>query len=140
VRTDGQNYDSQDWFSNVLAANHICTSSSSSLSGVSLTGHSCLHELTPLGTFLRTLPRRVEAKIVLLEVELNRSKHVSTIGKKLVEQQYLLHMSSYYGELISLRVLPLNWPTNSLDQFTSFGHPLQILTGFVSWQRYCTAL
>jgi len=39
-----------------------------------LTGHSRLHELTPLGTFLRTLPRRVEAEIVLLEVELNRSK------------------------------------------------------------------
>ena len=49
-------------------------SSSSSSSGASLTGHSCLHELTPLGTFLRTLPRRIEAEIVLLEVELNRSK------------------------------------------------------------------
>jgi len=34
-------------------------SSSSSSSGASLTGHSRLHELTPLGTFLRTLPRRV---------------------------------------------------------------------------------
>ena len=47
---------------------------SSSSSGASLTGHSRLHELTPLGTFLRTLPRQVEAEIVLLEVELNRSK------------------------------------------------------------------
>jgi len=26
-------------------------------------------------------------------------RHVSTIGKKLVEQQYLLHMSPQYGEL-----------------------------------------
>jgi len=34
---------------------------SSSSSGASLTGHSRLHKLTPLGTFLRTLPRRVEA-------------------------------------------------------------------------------
>ena len=40
----------------------------------SLAGHSCLHKFTPLGTVLRTLPRRVEAEIVLLEVELNRSK------------------------------------------------------------------
>ena len=30
--------------------------------------------MTPLGAFLRMLPRRVEAEIVLLEVELNRSK------------------------------------------------------------------
>ena len=46
-------------------------SSSSSLGGTSL---SRLHEFSPLGTVLRTLPRRVEAEIVLLEVELNRSK------------------------------------------------------------------
>jgi len=26
-------------------------------------------------------------------------RHVSTIGKKLVKQQYLFHMSSQYGEL-----------------------------------------
>jgi len=26
-------------------------------------------------------------------------RHVSTIGKKLVKQQYVLHMSSLYGEL-----------------------------------------
>ena len=39
-----------------------------------MAGHSCLHEFTPLGTVLRTLPRRVEAEMVLLEVELNRSK------------------------------------------------------------------
>ena len=50
------------------------SSSSSSLGGASLAGHSCLHEFTPLGTVLRTLPRRVEAEIVLLEVELDRSK------------------------------------------------------------------
>ena len=32
--------------------------------------------------------------------------------KKLVKQQYLLHMSSQYGE---------RWPTNGSDWFTSFG-------------------
>ena len=45
---------------------------SSSSGGASLAGHSRLREFTPLGTVLRTLPRRVEAEIVLLEVELNR--------------------------------------------------------------------
>ena len=34
--------------------------------------------------------------------------------KKLVKKQYLLHMSSQYGEL---------WPTNCWDRFGSLGHP-----------------
>lgn len=33
-----------------------------------------LHELTPLGAILRSLPRRVEAYVVLLDIEFNRSK------------------------------------------------------------------
>jgi len=33
-----------------------------------------LHELTPLGAILRSLPRRVEAYVVLLVIEFNRSK------------------------------------------------------------------
>jgi len=41
-------------------------------------------------------------------------RHVSTIGKKLIKQQYRLHMSSQYGEL---------WPTNGWDRFTSLGYP-----------------
>jgi len=41
-------------------------------------------------------------------------RHVSAIGKKLVKQQYLLHMSSQYGELR---------PTNGWDRFGSLGHP-----------------
>ena len=57
-----------------------CRSSSSSSGGASLAGRSCLHEFTPLGTVLRTLPRRVEAEIVLLEVELNRSKSDALIN------------------------------------------------------------
>jgi len=47
-------------------------------------------------------------------------RHVSTIGKKLVKQQYLLHMSSQYGGL---------WPTNGT---------LAISTVFASWLRYCS--
>ena len=34
--------------------------------------------------------------------------------KKLMKQQYLLHMSSQYGEL---------WPTSGWDRFGSLGHP-----------------
>ena len=41
-------------------------------------------------------------------------RHVSTIGKKLVKNQYLLHTSSQYGEL---RL------TNGRDRLTSLGHP-----------------
>jgi len=40
-------------------------------------------------------------------------RHVSTIEKKLVKQQYLAHMSLHYGE---------RWPTNGGDRFTSLGH------------------
>ena len=41
-------------------------------------------------------------------------KHVSTIGKKLVKQRYVLHMSSQYGELR---------PTSGWDRLDSLGHP-----------------
>jgi len=41
-------------------------------------------------------------------------RHVSTIGKKLDKQQYVLHMSSLYGELL---------PTSGWDRFGSLGHP-----------------
>jgi len=41
-------------------------------------------------------------------------RHISTMGKKLVKQQYLLHMSLQYGELR---------PTSGWDHFVSLGHP-----------------
>jgi len=41
-------------------------------------------------------------------------RHLSTIGKKLVKQQYLLHTSSQCGELR---------PTNGWDRLASLGHP-----------------
>jgi len=41
-------------------------------------------------------------------------RHVSPIGKKLVKQQYLPHMSLQYGELR---------PTSGWDRFVSLGHP-----------------
>jgi len=55
-------------------------------------------------------------------------RHVSTIGKKLVKQQYFVHMSSQYGELR---------PTNGWDRLAGLGHPIIFQW---SWQRYCTAL
>jgi len=55
-------------------------------------------------------------------------RHVSTIGKKLVKQQYLLH------------VLIIWWTSahQRLRSVREFGAPLQISTGFASWHRHCT--
>jgi len=44
----------------------------------------------------------------------SRLRHVSTIGKKLVKQQYLLHMFSQYGKLR---------PTSDCDRSGSLRHP-----------------
>jgi len=41
-------------------------------------------------------------------------RHVSTIGKKHVKQQYVLQVSTQYGEL---------WPTSGWDRFVTLGHP-----------------
>ena len=41
-------------------------------------------------------------------------RHVSTIGKKLFKQQYLIHMCPQYGELR---------PSSGWDRFGSLGHP-----------------
>jgi len=58
-------------------------------------------------------------------------RHVSTIWKKPIKQQYLLHMFPQYGELR---------PTSGWDRSGSLRVPLQISTAFASWQRKCTAL
>ena len=44
----------------------------------------------------------------------SQRRHVSTIGKKSVKQQYLLQMSPQYGELL---------PTSGWDRFVSFTCP-----------------
>jgi len=41
-------------------------------------------------------------------------RHISTIGKELVKQQYLLQMSPQYGDLR---------PTSGWDRFSILGHP-----------------
>ena len=43
----------------------------------------------------------------------SQRRHISTIGKRLVKQQCLPHMSSQYGEL---------WPTSGCDLLASLGH------------------
>jgi len=57
-------------------------------------------------------------------------RHVSTIGKNLVKQQYLLHNVLYnmvnFGPLVA-EICWRVWGT------------LANSTGFASWQRYCTA-
>ena len=57
-------------------------------------------------------------------------RHILTIGKKLVKQQYLPHMSTIWWT-------SAHWRLRSVDQF---GAPQLISTGFTSLQRYCTAL
>jgi len=44
-------------------------------------------------------------------------RHISTIGKKLVKQQYVLQMSPQYGELL---------PTNGWYLLASLGHPYKL--------------
>ena len=56
---------------------------------------------------LRTIAQLCRAKSSQL-------RHVSTIGKKLVKQQYLPHVSLQYGELRH---------TSGWDRFVTFGHP-----------------
>jgi len=61
----------------------------------------------PKNRYLRTIAQ-------LCRAISSQLRHVSTIGKKLVKEQYLIHMSSQYGE---------RWPTNGWDRFGSLGHP-----------------
>jgi len=64
-------------------------------------------KITPKNRHLRTIAQHCGAVSSQL-------RHVSTVEKKLVKQQYLLHMSPQSGEL---------WSTNEWDPFGSLGHP-----------------
>jgi len=52
--------------------------------------------------------------LTLLYFISSQLRHISTIGKKLVQQQYFLHMSPQYGEL---------QPTSGWDRSGSLRHP-----------------
>ena len=67
------------------------------------TGRKKLPKICHLGTIAQ-LCRSVSSQL----------RHVSIVGKNLVKQQHLVHMSSQYGELR---------PTSGWDRFTSLGHP-----------------
>jgi len=56
-------------------------------------------------------------------------RHASTIGKKLVKRQYLLHMSSQYMA---------NFGPLTMRSVREFGAPQHILTGFATCLRYCS--
>jgi len=70
--------------------------------------------------YLRTIVQLCQAVSLQL-------RHVSTIGKKLVKQQYFPHMSSQYGEV---------QPTSGWDRFSCLEHPskfqLVLRLGFVT--------
>jgi len=57
-----------------------------------------------------------------------QQRHVSTIGKKAVEQQYLFHVSSQYGEL---------GPLTAEIGLVVMGTPANF-SGFASCHRYCS--
>jgi len=63
--------------------------------------------------------RHLRAIAQLCQAISSQRRHLSTIGKKLVKQQYF-PTSSQYGELR---------PTSGLDRFVSLGHPAN-LNGF----------
>ena len=68
------------------------------------TGHKKSPNVCHLGTIAQ-LCRPISSQL----------RRVTTIGKKTVKQQYVLHMSPQYGEL--------RRPTSGWDRFTSLGHP-----------------
>jgi len=66
----------------------------------------CFDDVTPTSQFT-SITQLCQAVSLQL-------RHISTIGKKLVKQQYVLQMSPKYGEL---------QPINGWDWFRSLGHP-----------------
>ena len=58
--------------------------------------------------------RRLGTIVQLCRAKSTQLRHILTIGRKFVKQQYVLHMSSQYGELR---------PTSGWDRFVSLGHP-----------------
>ena len=59
--------------------------------------------------------RHLSAIAQLCRAISSQPRHVSTIGKKLIKQQYVLQMSPQYGE---------HRPTNGLDRLATLGHPI----------------
>ena len=80
----------------------------------------CMSEMCSTRLAENTRPKKVAKNRHLVTItQLCRAissqpRHVLTIRKKLVKQQYLPHMSSQYGELR---------PTSGLDPLASLGHP-----------------
>jgi len=58
-------------------------------------------------------------------------RHISTIGRKLVKQQYLLHK----WHILTIWWTSAHWRLRSVREFVATN---QISTGFASWLRCCT--
>jgi len=101
-----------------LSANLRCRSETCCARLAANTGRKRSSKIRHLGTIAQ-LCRAISLQL----------RHMLTIGKKLVKQQYLLHMSSQHGELR---------PANGWDRCGSLGAPQQISTGFTPWHRYCS--
>jgi len=71
--------------------------------------------------------RHLRTVVQLCRAISSQMRHLSTIGKKLIKQQYIVHTFLQYGELR---------PTNGWDRFGSLGHPSKFQRvsrlGFVS--------
>ena len=78
--------------------------------------HTCLRFFTVSNTGRKKVAnnRHLGTIAQLRRAISSQLRHIATIGKKLVKQQYVLHMSAQYGELR---------PTGSWDRLTSLGHP-----------------
>jgi len=89
-----------------LSANLGCRSETCCTQLAENTGHKKFPKILHLGTIIAQLCRAISSQL----------NHISTVGKKLVKQQYLPHMSSQSGELR---------PTSGWDRFVSLASLLQ---------------
>jgi len=106
-----------------LSANFRCRSETCCTRLAENTGRKKVAKNRHLGTIAQ-LRRAISSQL----------RHVSTIGKKFVKQQYLLlyrcpHNMVNFGPLAA-EIDPVVWDIPATV----------ISTGFASWQRYCTAL
>jgi len=105
-----------DWMSTILA--HICCGFSANLRCRSEAGCTWLAENT--GRKMSPKNRHLGTIAQLCRAIASQIRHLSTIGKKLVNQQYLFHMSSQYGKLgpLAAEIGPVVWGT--LANFNGF--------------------
>ena len=115
-----------DWMSTILPVFNTWCGRSANLECRSEMCCTWLAENTQRKNYAKKLPS-VHHRTTLLGYIFATKAHIDN-RKKLVKQQYLLQISSQYGEL---------QPTNGCYQLASLGTQ-QISTSVGSWLRYCT--